>query len=170
MINQIIHSGISFLAIIISPSDTIMDTSHLFKIQRSKDANEIFYDLNLSAPNKLDTQEPINIYWIKHTKNSKAEPLTWIQKRYAYGVNYLKTSENEAVFHFVSYEKRLFQIKLNSSGFFHVYTILQNKEVIVNRIFIQIDGGTFWFPKVSRVELHAKDTRSNKTIIEIINP
>jgi hypothetical protein len=42
--------------------------------------------------------------------------------------------------------------------------------VQVERIFIQIDGGTFWLPKISSVELHAKDAKTGNTILETINP
>lgn len=143
---------------------------HLFKIERSKDANEIFYDLNITNENKLNTENPVKIYWIKNTENGKAEPLTWIQKNYAYGIEYLKTEASFAEFQFVSYKKRQFQIKKDSNGNFKVFTTSNNKTVIVNRIFIQIDGGTFWFPKISRVELHAQDAKTKEKTIEIIIP
>lgn len=143
---------------------------HLFKIERSKDTNEIFYDVNLDSKNNLDLDDPINIYWIKKTENGKIEPLTWIQKNYAYGIELLSKSKDQAEFQFVSYNKRQFQIKKDKNNLFQVYTISNNKPVIVNRIFIQIDGGTFWFPEISRVELHAQDIQTNKRSIEIINP
>lgn len=143
---------------------------HLFKIERSKDANEIFYDVNLDSKKNIDISNPLNIYWIKHTANGKIEPLTWIQQKYAYGVEYLSKSKNTAEFQFVSYNKRQFQIKTDSKGDFKVFTKSKNKLVIVNRIFIQIDGGTFWFPTISRVELHTQDIQTNEKSIEIINP
>lgn len=142
---------------------------NLFKIERSKDANEIFYDVNLDSKNNIDSGNPISIYWIKQTENGKKEPLTLIQKNYAYGIEYLSRSETQAEFQFVSYNKRQFQIKKNNNGEFKVYTQSNNKTVIVNRIFIQIDGGTFWFPKISRVELHSQDIQTNEKSIEIIN-
>lgn len=143
---------------------------HLFKIERSKDANEIFYDVNLDSKSNLDLDNPISIYWIKKTENGKIEPLTWIQKNYAYGIEFLNKSKDQAEFQFVSYNKRQFQIKKDNNGNFKVYTLSNKRTVIVNRIFIQIDGGTFWFPKISRVELHAQDIQTNEKSIEIINP
>lgn len=151
-------------------NDPVSNNFHLFKIERSKDANEIFYDLNISSSNKLNTENPINIYWIRHTDNGHIEPLTWIQKNYAYGVTYLTKTDQEASFHFVSYSKRSFQIKKDSNGVFRVFTLSKNTEVKVNRIFIQIDGGTFWLPKISRVELHAQDVKTHEKTIEMIKP
>lgn len=143
---------------------------HLFKIERSKDANEILYDVNLDSQSNLDLDNPISIYWIKKTENGIKAPLTWIQKNYAYGIDYLSKSKDQAEFQFVSYNKRQFQIKRDNNGNFKVYTLSRKRNVIVKRIFIQIDGGTFWFPKISRVELHAQDAQTNETSIEIINP
>ena len=146
-------------------------SSHsLFKIERSKDANQIFYNLNTINNNKLNPENPINIYWIRKTEGGKIKPLTWIQKHYAYGVDYTYASENFAKFHFVSSNKRDFILKRDKTGDFKVFTQLNNKEVEVNRIFIQIDGGTFWFPNISHVELHTKDPLTHKNIVEIIVP
>lgn len=143
---------------------------HLFKIERSKDANEIFYDINLEKTGTLSITEPIYPYWRRQTEGGAIKPLTWIQQHYAYGLEYIYSSENYAKFHFVSYKKRDFVLKKDSSGDFKVFTQLNNKEVEVNRIFIQIDGGTFWFPKISKVELHTNDPVTNKNIVEIIKP
>jgi len=163
-----------FLAILILSSFSyklsLTKSYHLFKIERSKDANEIFYDVNINSDNKLELNNPLHIYWLKHTENSRIEPLTWIQKNYAYGIEYLTKTKNSAEFQFVSYKKRQFTVKKGRYDKFQVFTISNNKEVIVNRIYIQIDGGTFWFPKISRVELHAQDAKTNKELIEIINP
>lgn len=144
--------------------------AHLFKIERSKDANEIFYDINLEKTGTLSITEPIYPYWRRQTEGGVIKPLTWIQQHYAYGLEYVYSSENYTKFHFVSYKKRDFVLKKDSSGDFKVFTQLNNKEVEVNRIFIQIDGGTFWFPKISKVELHTNDPVTNKNIVEIIKP
>jgi hypothetical protein len=144
--------------------------NHLFKIERSKDANQIFYDVNKITEDKLNKENPINIYWVRHTEGGKIKPLTWIQQHYAYGLDFIYASENIAKFHFVSYDKIGFTLKKDSNGNFNVYTIKNKSEVIVNRIFIQIDGGTFWFPKISKVELYLNDPFTNIEEVVVINP
>ena len=37
----------------------------LFKIERSRDADEISYDINLGPNGDLNKNNPIHIYWIK---------------------------------------------------------------------------------------------------------
>jgi len=142
----------------------------LFKIARSKDANEIFYAARVTNKHQLDVSNPVDVYWIKHTDGNMQVPLTWIQRKYAYGLQFLTVEESEAVFQFVSYNKRNFTLKKDQTGEFSVFTYSQGKEVKVERIFIQIDGGTFWLPKISGVELHGKDSNTGTKILEIINP
>ena len=142
--------------------------TQLFSIGRSKDANEIIYSLNLEKGNKLNLNEPIQVNWLKKTENNKIEPLTWIQQKFSYGVVYLKKNESYAKFHFAGYSGRVFELKKNSNGKFNVYTISEGKEVIVNRIYITITGGTFWFPEIPKVELYAELVNNGQKIIETI--
>lgn len=155
-----------------SPKENKSDvhSNALFKIERSKDANEIFYELRTLPNNSLDKENPINIYWVRNTEGGKTKPLTWIQQHYAYGLEFTFSTQQNAKFHFVSYDKKDFTLKKDVEGNFKVFTVKDKKEVIVNRIFIQIDGGTFWFPTISRVELHTTDPITNIDEVEIINP
>ena len=141
---------------------------HLFIIERSKDANQIFYDLNVTDSNQIATKSPMIIYWIRHTENGKIIPLSWIQKTYAYGLNYITINKYETIFQFVSYKKRNFHIKKDKDGLFKIFTAFNNKELIVKKIYIHLDGGTFWFPKIPKVELHLEDPITNENLTKII--
>ena len=50
----------------------------LFKIGRSKDVNEIYYDIQIDTDGKLNLVKPVKIYWIKHTSGGKIKPLGYI--------------------------------------------------------------------------------------------
>lgn len=147
-----------------------IDNTNLFTIERNRDANQIFYNVNTTSDNILDVNKPINIYWVKHTDNSKVEALTWVQNKYAYGIDYKSITESEVRFSFVSYEKRIMVLKKGKDGIFHVFTTVNGTEVILNKIFVQIDGGTFWFPKIPKIELHVQDPISKQHLIETIKP
>jgi hypothetical protein len=86
-------------------------------------------------------------------------------KKNAYGVVYLSKSENYAKFRLAAYDKRVFELKKNK---FRVFTISNNKEVEVNRVFIYITGGTFWIPKIPKIELHATLSGTAEKIKEMI--
>lgn len=142
----------------------------LFSIGRSKDANEIFYSINLEKNNKLNIEEPIKVYWLKRIEKNSIEPLTWIQNKFAYGIVYLKKSDSYAKFRFAAYDNRVFELKKNKNNEFKVFTISENKEVEVNRIYIYITGGTFWIPEIPKVELFATISGTDKKIKETIIP
>jgi hypothetical protein len=164
-------SSISYGSINYGHSESNKDHS-LFKIGRSRDANEIIYSINFDQSGKPDKSNPIEIHWIKKTNNNKIEPLTWIQKKYAYGIKVLNeyNIENEIYFQFVSYDKRTFILKKEDDDSFKVFTFSGNKEIEVSRIFVQIDGGSFWLPSISRVELHGIEPGTGNLAMEIINP
>lgn len=146
------------------------NNNSLFKIGRSKDANEIFYEVKTTPAGTLDLKEPIRIYWIKHTENNVVKPLTLVQQKFAYGLKFMDATPEKADFQFVSYSKRTLQLRKNKNGNFAVFTEVDGAEVELKRVFIQIDGGTFWFPKITQVEVHAKKTEVNELVVEVIRP
>ena len=151
---------------------------HLFKIGRSRDANEIMYDLNLDETGVPDKSNPISIYWVKKTEDNRVKPLTWIQNRFAYGLKVLDsetslTGDNingSYDFQFVSYNKRNFTLKKDENNQYKVFSLIEGKEILVNRIFIQIDGGGFWRPTISSVKLYGFEVQTGIKIVETIHP
>jgi hypothetical protein len=143
---------------------------NLFKISRSRDADVIFYDVSLRADGKLDAGTPVNIYWKRRTKGSEREPLTRIQNRYSYGIKLLETSGDHAKFKFVSFDSKEFRLEKSDEGRFMVFTVIGNKTVIVERIFVQFDGGTFVAPVISEVILYGRDVESGLLLTEDIKP
>lgn len=143
---------------------------NLFKISRSRDADVICYDVSLGADGRLDAGSPVNIYWIRRTKGSVREPLTWIQNRYSYGIKFLETSGDHAKFRFVSFDSKEFRLEKSDEGRFMVFTVIGNKTVIVERIFVQFDGGTFLAPDISEVILYGRDVESGLLLTEDIKP
>ena len=143
----------------------------LFKIARSRDANEIWYRPNFNSNGLLDSSVPINAFWVKKTEANLTEPLTWIQNRYAYGIKLIKTDKNENVyyFRFVSYEKQIFELRKTGNGY-KAYTTINNKKIKLEKIFVQIDGGSFWFPKVPFVKITGTEIKSGHKIIKKILP
>ena len=142
----------------------------LFKIERSKDANQILYDVNIKQTGDFDAKNPINVYWIKNTKGGKIEPLTWIQKKYAYGLKYLNVNDDFATFQFVSYNKMFFTLRKKKDNQFEVYTKYNGNLLKMDRIFIQLDGGSFWVPNITAVKVYAKNVKTGEDVIEVIKP
>ncbi len=144
--------------------------SALFKIERSKDNNQIFYDVNITNTGELDNKNPIKIYWRRNTEGGIIKPLTWIQQKYAYGLDFLKVDQEQATFRFVSYKKMFFTLQKTANNQFEVYTMNNDQILRMKRIYIQIDGGTFWFPNITAVEIYAQNVKTGEDVIEIIRP
>ncbi|MDA3818622.1 MAG: DUF4833 domain-containing protein [Prolixibacteraceae bacterium] len=150
-------------------SNSSDEKAPLFRIGRNRDANEIWYTANFNANGTPDIKSPVNVFWLKKTAQNRTEPLTWIQRHLAYGIKVLKNKANEVKFQFVSYPNRSFVMR-NHNNSYQVFTTSNNQEIIVERIFINISGGTFMLPQISQVELYGIDPNTGNCTIEIIKP
>ncbi|MBK7311916.1 MAG: DUF4833 domain-containing protein [Sphingobacteriaceae bacterium] len=145
----------------------------LFYVQRTINSNTIVYELNTDKDGIINEKEPIKVYWIKYAKDGKIDPLTYIQRNYAYGVQtkLIDKEKKSFMFEFVSYHKRQFYLlKSTTDNKYHAYGYVNNKLSILNNIFIKIEGGTFWVPNVKSVEVKAKDTINSDFLTEVIKP
>jgi hypothetical protein len=68
-------------------------------------------------------------------------------------LEFLKVTPEKAEFQFVSYSIRTLTLRKNSDGNYGVFT--------------EVDGGTFWFPKITRVEIHAKKAEAGDLVVEL---
>jgi len=96
--SKVIRSGtslsISILFVIIASAAIVHgrqplcegpETRHLFKIERSKNANIVQYDVQVTPDGKLYQQEPIIAYWIRLTEDGRKRELTFFQRKWSYG-------------------------------------------------------------------------------------
>lgn len=142
----------------------------LFKIDRSRDADIICYDVVLDNYGKLDKESPVSIYWLRKTKDFVHEPLTMIQNRFSYGIRYYETSEHHAIFRFVSFNDRDFKLERSLDGQYGVFTRLGDRLVKVERIYVQFGGGPYLTPVISEVILYGRDPESGILMTENIRP
>lgn len=145
----------------------------LFYVQRTINANTIVYSLNLDKRGNLNELEPIKVYWIKYAQGGKIDPLTYIQKNYAYGINSKLIDEEKKTYllEFVSYNKKQFYLlKSPKDSKYHVWGYINNKLTILKNILVKIEGGTFWVPNIKYAEVKALDLEASEVITEIIKP
>ena len=145
----------------------------LFYIQRSINTSAIIYEPNIDEKQDLKTNEPIKIYWINYASDGSIEPLNYIQKKYAYGLD-IKVADVEKksfCFNFVSYKKKLiYLIKSSANNKYSAFIEMGGRIVILKKIFIQIDGGSFWLPKIRYIEINGRDLSKNEDVFEKIIP
>ncbi len=142
----------------------------LFYVQRTPNTNTIMYELN-TKNGVLDDKDPIHIYWIRYANGGGIEELSYIQRKFAYGVKTSKVATDKYKVLFAAYDKIPFYLMKSSAGIFHTYVELDGRMIVLNRLYIKIDpGGTFWAPNVKYVEFKGLEVGTGKEVIKRINP
>jgi hypothetical protein len=160
-----------------SPADTFPVPPNrknlLFYVQRNHNINTIVYDLNYNADSTINEEEPVHAYWIRYADAGETRELSYLQKHYAYGINAKLIDRDKKTFKldFAAYNKREIYLKKSAiDNRYHAYISIQGKLALLTRVYIHIEGGTFWVPHVKYLELKGKDISSNAIITERFKP
>ena len=158
-----------------TPDNAIMDSfpvpptnsNQLFYLQRTSNKNTLVYDINM-VNGQPDKDDPVHVYWIRYSEKGQRQELSYIQRNFAYGIKSTALANNSGyLLNFVSYKKyQLYLMKSAADNKYRVYTTVNAKTVVLNRIFIKINGGSFWSPKVEYVEIKGTDPVNGKEITD----
>lgn len=145
-------------------------TNTQFYVQRTPNTNTIMYELNMKN-GVLNDDNPVHVYWIRYTEGAKTQELSYIQRKFAYGVKVSKVAPEKYKLLFAAYDKVPFFLMKSTAGIYHTYVELDGKMIVLKRLYIRIDpGGTFWAPNVKYVEFKGTEVGSGKEVIKRINP
>jgi len=145
--------------------EPVGNANQLFYLQRTANTNTIICELNVKNGN-LDLEDPVHVYWIRYSEKGQKEELNYIQKKFAYGVKSKLLSKDKYELQFVSYKKYSMYLMKDADNKFNVYGAINQKQAIVNRIFVKINGGSFWVPNVEYVEIKGIDPATGKEVME----
>jgi phosphoribosyl-ATP pyrophosphohydrolase len=144
-------------------------TNQLFYLQRDPNLNTLIYELNLDKSGVLNEDQPVLAYWIRYDENQAKKDLSYIQRKFAYGVDAKKLGKDQFELRFVSHKKLpLYLTKSAEDKKYHVYVTINNKKLLLDRIFVRIEGGSFWIPNVKYVELRGVNQANNTLVTERI--
>jgi hypothetical protein len=133
----------------------------LFYLQRTTNSNTIICDLNLDAKGQLIKDNPVHVYWIRYDEGGEKKELSYIQETFAYGIKHELLPTGVYKLHFVSYKKQVFYLKRSpKDNQYKMYFVLNNKEFVLQKLFVKIEGGSFWVPNVIYMEIIGKDEYS----------
>jgi hypothetical protein len=144
--------------------------SRLFYVQRTPNANTIVYELNLKSDGTPDEEAPVHPYWIRYHEKGQKEELGYIQRKFAYGINAKPLGNGKYDIRFVSYKKFPLTLMKGTDGKYHIFATISQKQFLVNRIFVKIEGGSFWVPNVRFVEFKGTDIATGKEVTERFKP
>ena len=142
--------------------------ARMFFLQRTPNTNTIACDLNLDKQGNVNLKMPLITYWLRYGDSPAGtkKELNFIQRHFAYGLNIKARGQNKYEFWFVSYKKYHMYLLQTKDGKWKVYGKINGKLTVLNSIFININGGSFWNPHVDYVELRGQDLTSAKEEIE----
>jgi hypothetical protein len=143
--------------------------NQLFYLQRDPNTNTIIYALNEDANGNVNKEEPVAVYWLRYDENGEKKSLGYIQRKFAYGIDSKVIGKEQYELRFVSHKKLpLYLVKSELDKKFHVYVTVNNKKIQIDRIFLRIEGGSFWLPNVKYVEIRGVNTSTNTAVTERI--
>jgi len=174
-----LHRSFLFLSLLLLTTGTLAwsqgidyptpphNPKQLFYLQRPPNTNTVIYELN-TENGVLDQKQPIHAYWISYAKKGQTEELTDIQRKYAYGIKTTLLDDNSYECHLVAYKKLKLYLKEGEDKQYHVYTTVNDKKIIVNRIFIAVNGGSLFKPNIDYVQLTGIDSTTGAAAEERI--
>lgn len=143
--------------------------NQLFYVQRDPNINTIICELNTNEDGVVDKKKPVNVYWIRYDEGNEKKDLSYIQRKFAYGVETKDLGNDQYELRFVSYKKfPLYLQKSADDNKYHVYVTVNKKKIQLDRIFLRIEGGSFWIPNVRYVELRGINTANKVSVSERI--
>ncbi|WP_046244161.1 DUF4833 domain-containing protein [Hymenobacter terrenus] len=145
-------------------------SNQLFYLQRDPNINTVIYQLNLNGAGKLDEDEPVRVFWIRYTEQGERKELSFIQRKFAYGLSAKKLATDKYELKFAAYNKvRFFLMKSPADNAFHVYTTIASKQIVLTRVYLRIEGGTFWVPNVKYIEFKGWNAASREPVVERVS-
>jgi hypothetical protein len=48
---------------------------------------------------------------------------------------------------------------------FHVFTVVNNRQIVLTRVYLRIEGGTFWVPNVRYIEFKGWDATTHAAVV-----
>jgi hypothetical protein len=133
-----------------------LETRHLFKIERSKNANIIQYDVQVTPDNKLYQKEPVIAYWIRLAEDGQKKELSFIQRRWVYGFKtQYDAGSNAAILRMMVARSRVIKV-YEVEGVYRGETRIDGQPAFIERIFVTSSKHGL-YPKGNSIELFGKD-------------
>jgi hypothetical protein len=180
--SKVIRSGtplsISLLFVIIfsaaivhgrQPLCQSLETRHLFKIERSKNANIVQYDVQVTPDGKLYPEEPVIVYWIRLAEDGRERELTFFQRKWSYGIKTkYDPASNSAIVEIVAARSRAIKV-YEVAGVYRGETHIDGKPAFLERIFVTSAKNSL-YPTGNFIELFGKDIKTGVDCYEKIKP
>jgi len=144
--------------------------NRLFYLQRSTNSNTVVYDANRLKNGKLDSEQPVNIYWLRYNTNGERRALNFAERNFAYGLTFEPINSGKYyIIKLMAYAERTIRISVSKEGKAEAHTQIKGKQARLKNIYIDVEGSGFW-SSVNYIELTGMDVVSGKKISERFVP
>ncbi len=139
-------------------------TDPLFTIERSKNRNIVHYDARLVSETEL-AADPIDAYWIM--ENGQRQDLTWLEKRYGYGIRLGERPKDGGIeISLASFGRKMFLQRVD--GKYKVIVFINGQRSILERIYVECTSGVLGIPKVVYAEFYGRTLADGASAVERI--
>ncbi|GAB3555155.1 DUF4833 domain-containing protein [Spirosoma fluminis] len=139
----------------------------LFYIQRSKDANTIVYDANLTTDGRLNARKPVTVYWIRYADKGQREDLTLFQWQMAYGYKHRQSAAEGYDICLNAFRKRPINV-VYSQGKPMAFTSINGRSAHLQKVFVQVDPESGVIPRVQFIDMYGIDPQRGTPVHERI--
>ena len=149
------------------PAPAQKKTQPLFIIERSKNANVVYYDAHLTAGGEIDPNEPVIAYWVMLATDGHREELNWIEKNKAYGFS-IKPDPSVNGYKMTVVAVPQHQITIRKVGdAVRAELVIEGGPSIFEKMYINASEELMG-PEVHYVELYGKDLKTGEKRYEKI--
>lgn len=138
---------------------------HVFVFERNTNTNYVCYDVNLDG-GKLKQTEPLKTYWVLGHE-TRIEPLTFLDRKMAFGVRVIKAKEDEAIVHLTAYKDLSIRICKRDGKWVGVVKI-GGHEIILQKMFAQMKAPMN--VKCEHVDIFGTDIKTGEKCQQRIKP
>jgi hypothetical protein len=141
------------------------ERQHLFIIERSTNANTVFYDLRLNADGTPPRKNPVDAYWMRYASNGERMELRWFEEKMAYGVK-IKSDVSATGFdmRLKAFDERMISVR-EVDGVYQPIIEIDGAPAYLRKVKVTTSEGGL-IPMVHYIELFGDAPKSGSEVYE----
>lgn len=147
--------------------------TRLFFIQRSTNPNTVVYEARLRADGKLDTEQPIDAYWLRYATTGERRALNFTERNFAYGPiaepDAGETAGASWAVRFAGYGGRDIRLRMDANGRPVLLAQVAGRRARLVSSYLHVEEGRWW-PSVTAADVYGVDLATGAALHERIVP
>ena len=145
------------------------DSQSLFRVERSKNANVVQYEVRLADDGRLDGDRPVVGYWVRHEDGGERRDLRWLERKLAYGFDARPDhSRTSVTLEMVAPIGRTLEVRRVADEW-RAETRIDGRAAWLERVYVASDeSGPV--PRVLYMDLVGTDVRTGEPRVERLRP